>query len=173
MKSTCSRLIWYFVLGRRINKRGAANFVKTARSRTSRREGWGVRELSDWGYWEFWLWLHGRLVEVRSSYNHLHKVLGRGWVFLEVFHRWLQNWRMLLLGRKSWNQKMKLCNSCSFWLCWLCQPEAEVVLPLGGLGLARRWLKAQQASVNRRAEFERTSLTQVGCLGIWNSLRAV
>lgn len=47
------------------------------------------------------------------------------------------------------------------------------MLPLGGLGLARRWLKAQQASVNLKAEFERTSLTQVGCLGIWNSLRAV
>ena len=54
-----------------------------------------------------------------------------------------------------------------------CQPEAEVVLPLGGLGLARRWLKAQQASLNLKAEFERTCLTQVGCLGIWNSFRAV
>jgi hypothetical protein len=47
------------------------------------------------------------------------------------------------------------------------------VLPLGGLGLARRWLKAQQASMNRRAEFERTNFTQVGWLGMWNSLRAV
>ena len=46
-------------------------------------------------------------------------------------------------------------------------------MPLGGLGLARRWLKAQQASVNLRAEFERTDLTQVGCLGIWKSFRAV
>ena len=46
------------------------------------------------------------------------------------------------------------------------------MLPFGGLGLARRLLKAQQASVNLKMEFEKTRQTQVGCLGIWKSLRA-